>query len=165
MERTSFAEMDCPVARTLEVVGDWWTLLIIREVFMGGRRFDQIQRRLGVARNILTTRLRGLIESGILERRPYQTRPPRFEYLLTEKGLDLFPIVVALNAWGDRWQFGSDAVPVKMVHRTCAHDSQAQTVCGHCGSVLHSDDIEYVFSDEYQAAVDLGRQQQVRGTA
>jgi DNA-binding HxlR family transcriptional regulator len=158
MERTSFADMYCSVARTLEVVGDWWTLLILRDVFMGVRRFDEIQRSLGVARNILSTRLRGLVDSGILERRPYQTRPPRYEYILTEKGLDLFPIVVALSRWGDRWEFGSTAAPVVMVHRVCGHDSEAMTVCSHCGSALLADDVEFVRPEQNHADVGHLRQ-------
>jgi hypothetical protein len=95
-----------------------------------------------------------LVDGGILERRPYQTRPPRFEYFLTEKGLDLFPIVVALSRWGDRWEFGSTGAPVVMVHRVCGHDSEAQTVCSHCGSELLADDVEFVRPEQDQ--VDIG---------
>lgn len=165
MERTSFAEMSCSMARTLEVVGDWWTLLIIRDVFMGTHRFDDFERSLGVARNILSTRLRSLVDSGILERRPYQTRPERFEYVLTEKGVDLFPIVVALIRWGDLWEFGSKPAPVAVVHRSCGHDSQAQTVCSHCGSVLHADDVDWVYREERIFWGDRRRQKQQRSTA
>src|SRR5687767_5069851 len=103
MRRTSFADMNCSIAQALEVVGEWWTLLILRDVFLGVRRFDDFQKRLGIARNVLADRLDTLVERGILERRPYQDRPPRDEYVLTEKGRDLLPVIHALREWGDRW--------------------------------------------------------------
>jgi DNA-binding HxlR family transcriptional regulator len=89
MKRTSFATMNCSVARTLEVIGEWWTMLVVREAFNGVRRFDDFQARLGIARNVLATRLQSLVDHGILERRLYQEHPQRFEYRLTEKGFDL----------------------------------------------------------------------------
>ena len=92
----------CSIARTLEVLGERWTLLVIRDVFNGKRRFDQIQENLGVARNVLSTRLARLVDEGILEKRAYQERPARYEYFLTEKGLDLWPVMIALLHWGDR---------------------------------------------------------------
>lgn len=100
MLRSDYENQTCSVAAALEVVGERWSLLIIRDVILGLRRFDQIQSDLGVARNILHTRLARLVDEGILERRPYQQRPERFEYLLTEKGLDLWPVIVALLQWG-----------------------------------------------------------------
>src|SRR5712692_2233716 len=108
MRRTSFSDMDCSVAQTLEVIGEWWTLLILRDSFQGVRRFDDFQRRLGVARNVLTQRLDRLVEQGILARRQYQDRPARYEYRLTAKGLDLYPVVIALMDWGDRWAMDAD---------------------------------------------------------
>jgi DNA-binding HxlR family transcriptional regulator len=103
VRRTSFKGANCSVAATLEIVGEWWSLLVIRAVFMGLRRFDEIQERLGIARNVLTVRLRSLVAHGVLERVAYQERPPRFEYRLTDKGRALFPVIVSLMAWGDRW--------------------------------------------------------------
>jgi len=103
MRRTSFKGTNCSVAATLEIVGEWWSLLVVREAFLGLRRFEQLQERLGIARNVLTTRLRTLVAHGVLERVPYQDRPPRFEYRLTDKGRALFPVIVSLMAWGDRW--------------------------------------------------------------
>ena len=102
VRRTSFASMPCSVARTLEVVGEWWTLLIVRDALRGVTRFEDFQRRLGIARNILAARLDGLVEAGILERREYQQAPRREEYVLTSKGEDLRPVLAALRAWGDR---------------------------------------------------------------
>ncbi len=111
MRHSSFEAMECSMARTLEVVGEWWTLLVLREVFQGVRRFDGIQGELGIARNILTVRLRTLVAHGILERRRYQERPARDEYRLTPKGLDLYPVLVALMQWGDRYAAGPNGRP------------------------------------------------------
>src|SRR4051812_30342975 len=96
--------MNCSIARALEVVGEWWTFLVIREAFLGVTRFEGFQEQLGIARNVLTSRLRALVSKGVLERTKYQERPPRFEYRLTEKGRDLYPVLLALMGWGDRWE-------------------------------------------------------------
>lgn len=135
MRRTSFADMNCSVARTLEVVGEWWTMLVIREAFNGVRRFDDFQGRLGIARNVLAARLQSLVDHGVLERRQYQDRPPRCEYRLTEKGRDLYPVLVSMLTWGDRWTAGPEGPPVRLTHE-CGHDPQATLVCGHCGEKL-----------------------------
>lgn len=103
MLHNTYEGQDCSVARALEVVGERWTLLILRDAFLGVRRFDDFQRSLGVARNVLNARLQRLVEHGLLERRRYQERPERFEYRLTEMGLDLLPVIEALMRWGDRW--------------------------------------------------------------
>ncbi len=136
MRRTSFAGMNCSVARTLEVVGEWWTMLIVREAFFGVRRFDDFQERLGIARNVLTTRLQSLIDHGILERRRYQERPERSEYRLTEKGFDLYPILVAMMRWGDRWTAGEDGPPIALVHQTCGNETTPTVACSECGEPL-----------------------------
>jgi DNA-binding HxlR family transcriptional regulator len=135
MRRTSFADMDCSVARTLEIVGEWWTMLVIREAFNGVRRFDEFQGRLGIARNVLAARLQRLVDNGILERRLYQERPQRFEYRLTDKGRDLYPVLIALMGWGDRWMSGPEGPPVKLTHE-CGHAPDAAMVCTHCGEQL-----------------------------
>lgn len=109
MKRVSFAGMACPIARTLEVVGEWWTLLIVRDALMGQTRFEGFQSSLGIARNVLTARLEMLVEKGVLARRRYRDRPPRDEYVLTEKGRALFPVLLTLKAWGERWE-GAPAV-------------------------------------------------------
>lgn len=113
--------MNCSIARTLEVVGEWWALLVVREAFYGVRRFDDFQARLGIARNVLSTRLATLVEHGVLERRQYQDHPPRCEYRLTEKGRALFPVMVTLMQWGDRWEAGGPA-PVVLVDRETGHE-------------------------------------------
>ncbi len=137
MRRTSFADMECSVARTLEVVGEWWTMLVIREAFSGVRRFDDFQGRLGIARNVLAARLQGLVDHGVLERRQYQDRPPRCEYRLTEKGRDLYPVLIAMLTWGDKWTAGEAGPPLKLVH-SCGHEPSATLVCSHCGEKLEA---------------------------
>jgi DNA-binding HxlR family transcriptional regulator len=123
----------CPVASTLEVVGERWTLLIIRDVFLGIRRFEDLQRDLGIARNVLQARLERLVEEGILVKRPYQERPPRFEYRLTEKGADLWPVLVALLSWGDRHGLEGDR-PMILQHRGCGGELDDRRRCRTCGS-------------------------------
>jgi len=125
----------CSVARTLEAIGDRWTMLVIRDAFRGVRRFDDFQRRLGVARNVLTDRLGRLVDDGILEKVPYQERPERFEYRLTEKGIDLWPVLVSLMKWGDR-HAAPDGPPVLIVHRGCGGEVNERFVCEDCGAVV-----------------------------
>jgi len=102
MQRKSFGEMKCPIARGLEWVGEWWSILILRDAFRGITRFDQFQKNLDIAPNMLTRRLKALIEGGLLERRRYSERPPRDEYVLTERGRDFQPVIVALFMWGKK---------------------------------------------------------------
>jgi DNA-binding HxlR family transcriptional regulator len=102
MQRTSFGNMHCPIARSLDRVGEWWSILILRDAFYGLTRFDEFQKSLGVAPNMLTRRLNALVEAGLLERRPYQDRPPRFDYLLTARGRDFHAVLLALLAWGNK---------------------------------------------------------------
>ena len=116
MQRKSFGTMPCPIARSLERVGEWWSILIMRDALHGMTRFDEFQRSLGIAPNMLTRRLKGLVESGLLERRRYSERPPREEYVLTERGRDFRPVVLALLAWGNR-HFAPEGPSVVMVDR------------------------------------------------
>jgi DNA-binding HxlR family transcriptional regulator len=102
MQRTSFESLDCPIARSLECIGEWWSILILRDAFLGAARFDDFQRRLGIAPNMLARRLRALTDRGLFERRQYSDRPPRFEYALTERGRDFFPVLASLGTWGRR---------------------------------------------------------------
>jgi DNA-binding HxlR family transcriptional regulator len=132
MKRTSFADMNCSVARTLEVIGEWWTLLILRDAFLGVRRFDDFQHDLGIARNVLTDRLNTLVDHGVLERHRYQEHPDRFEYRLTDKGLDLHPVLFSLLRWGDRWTGGEEGPPLVLEHRSCGHEITPIMVCPHC---------------------------------
>jgi DNA-binding HxlR family transcriptional regulator len=102
MQRTSFESLDCPLARSLECIGEWWSILILRDSFLGASRFDDFRSRLGIAPNMLARRLRTLTDKGLLERRQYNDRPPRFEYVLTERGRDFFPVLASLGTWGRR---------------------------------------------------------------
>jgi DNA-binding HxlR family transcriptional regulator len=135
-DRRWFTNETCSVARTLEIVGERWTFLVLREAFMGVRRFEEFQRNTGVARNILSARLRTLVEHGILQRRHYQDRPPRFEYRLTEEGLDLYPALVALMQWGDRHAAHPAGPPVVLEHKGCGEDSTPFQVCSVCGEPI-----------------------------
>ncbi|HEX9031710.1 MAG TPA: helix-turn-helix domain-containing protein [Streptosporangiaceae bacterium] len=120
------------MARTLEIVGEKWALLAIREVFLGNRRFDEIVRRTGAPRDTLAARLRALVGSGILERRQYSDHPARFEYYLTDAGRDLYPVILSLMKWGDQYLAGDDGPPLVIEHQ-CGHSLGAQLVCESCG--------------------------------
>jgi DNA-binding HxlR family transcriptional regulator len=136
MKRTTFSRWPCSIARATDILGDWWTPLVLREAFFGTRRFDDFQSSLGIGRNVLTQRLHRLVDEGILEKRLYHERPSRYEYLLTEKGRDLWPVLAALMAWGDRWLDGGKGAPVVLHHTRCDHDTTASVVCSHCGDPL-----------------------------
>jgi DNA-binding HxlR family transcriptional regulator len=131
----------CSIARTLELVGDRWTLLIIRDAFLGMRRFDAFLDRLGIARNVLSDRLSRLCEDGILERRPYQDHPVRYEYHLTPKGVDLWPLLMAALLWGDK-HTAADGAPVLVRHRGCGGRLVEPLHCGRCGTRLTPGDVE-----------------------
>lgn len=109
--------MECPVARTLEVVGEWWSLLLLRDALRGKRRFEEFQASLGIARNILSRRLKRLVAAGLLEKRLYSERPRRYEYRLTDKSRDLFPVIVALMGWGNRWATPTKGPALYLVDR------------------------------------------------
>lgn len=129
-------EIPCSIARALAVVGERWTLLILREIFFGARRFDELRRRLGIARNVLATRLDHLVEHAVLEKVAYQDRPARYEYRLTSKGRDLYPVLLALLQWGDRWQAGTSPPSLTLLHTNCGAPIEPVTACGHCGDPL-----------------------------
>jgi DNA-binding HxlR family transcriptional regulator len=136
-----YANQTCSIAATLEVVGERWSLLIVRNVLLGLRRFEQIQENLGIARNVLQSRLSRLVEEGVLERRAYQERPPRFEYRLTEKGLDLWPTIVSLMQWGDRHAGSPAGPPVLLEHRDCGGGVDPHRICTRCGARLQARDV------------------------
>jgi DNA-binding HxlR family transcriptional regulator len=140
LHNTYYAQT-CSVARTLELVGERWTLLILRDAFMGVRRFDDFQRNLGIARNVLNTRLQRLVGAGLLERRRYQERPERFEYRLTEMGIDLWPSVMALMQFGDKHLAGSDGPPVVIEHKDCGGEMDEHRICRTCGAALGPRDV------------------------
>jgi DNA-binding HxlR family transcriptional regulator len=131
----------CCMASALEVVGERWSLLIVRNVLLGLRRFDEIQDQLGIARNVLHTRLTKLLDEGVLEKRLYQEHPPRYEYRLTDKGLDLWPTIVALMQWGDRHAAPAAGPPVLLEHRGCGGALDEHRICGACGERLSARDV------------------------
>jgi DNA-binding HxlR family transcriptional regulator len=139
MRRTSFADMPCSIARSLEVIGEWWSLLIVRDAFLGVTRFDDWQRRLGIARNVLAARLDHLVAEGIFERRPYQDAPLRHEYLLTAKGRDLAPVLRALRVWGDRHAPTPGGPTTVLVHDACGEVTHEVGTCSVCGERLGAD--------------------------
>ena len=132
----------CSIVRTLEVIGDRWTMLVVRDAFLGVRRFDEFQRSLGVARNVLTDRLARLVADGILQRRRYQERPERFEYSLTPAGLDLWPVLIGLLTWGDKHRPEEAGPPRLMWHRGCGGAITARATCAACGEPLPPTEIE-----------------------
>ena len=136
MRKVSFADMNCSIAQTLELVGEWWTLLIIRDVFLGIRHFDDFVERLGISRNVLTDRLDKLVDAEILERRPYDTGRGRYDYVLTERGRALWPVLTALRQWGDEWLLGEGNEPIVLRHVTCGHLTHAVATCRECGEAL-----------------------------
>ena len=125
----------CSVARSLEIVGEKWALLAVREVLLGNRRFDQMARQTGAPRDTLAARLRSLVQAGILERRQYSDHPARFEYFLTDAGKDLYPVVLALREWGDRHLAGEEGPPATFTH-SCGHPLVSRLVCASCGEPI-----------------------------
>ncbi len=133
MKRNELSGLACSVARTLAVVGDAWSLLVLREAFMGTRRFEDFQAQTGASPTILTARLKKLAAAGILDRRKYQQRPARFEFRLSRKGLDLWPVIVGLKQFGDRWLQGGKAPPLSLEHRQCGKPMELSWRCSACG--------------------------------
>ena len=140
MRKANLAALPCSLARTLQVVGEWWTLLVLRDICFGWNRFEQIHDHLGVARNILTARLDTLVDHGLVERRRYQEHPERHEYLPTEKGSDLAPALLALVAGGDRWT-AEDGPPVLFSHASCGQVTVATVVCSSCSEPLGREEV------------------------
>ena len=141
MQRTDYSAMACSIARTLEVIGEPWSPLILRDVWVGITRFEQLQADLGISRKVLTERLNHLVERGVLERRPYDQRP-RYEYVLTEKGAELVDMLLVVSAWGDKWLAGKAGPPVLLRHHVCGEISRVDLRCAHCGEPMHAGDVE-----------------------
>src|ERR1700677_3833956 len=135
MQHKGFDKMPCPVARSLEHVGEWWSILILRDAFKGKTRFDQFQKSLGIAPNMLTRRLNTLVESGLLERRLYSEKPPRHEYVLTERGRDFRPVLWALVAWGNK-HFPPEGTTVVVVDAATGEQADPVLVDSRSGRVL-----------------------------
>jgi DNA-binding HxlR family transcriptional regulator len=141
MRWNEIGEVRCSVARALSVVGDRWTLLLLRDLFLGARRFEHFEASLGASPHLLSTRLRKLVDHGIVERRPYQEKPVRHEYRLTAKGRDLYPVMVGLVGWGDRWMSDEHGPPVTFEHKTCGHSTHPELHCSECGEPLRAQDV------------------------
>jgi DNA-binding HxlR family transcriptional regulator len=143
VKRSNVEHLNCSIARSLEILGEWWTLLILRDAFIGVRRFDDFIADLKISRGILTDRLATLVEHGILERSRYQQRPDRFEYRLTDKGRDLFPVIVALMRWGDTWESQREVggPPVVITHDACGRDITGPLHCAHCHEPVDARDV------------------------
>ncbi len=142
MKRSSVGHMHCSIARALDIVGEWWTPLILRDVFRGVRRFEEMQTSLGIARNILSDRLSTLVEHGVLEKRQYQDHPARYEYRLTDMGRDYYQVLIALKQWGDRWLVEGDGRPVTLIHDRCGHEVEPVLTCTHCGEPILAREIK-----------------------
>jgi len=136
MHNPSEAAPRCPIEGLLEIVGDRWSLLILRDAFYGVRRFDGFQQHLGISKKVLAQRLRSLAAAGVVKRVAYQQRPQRFEYRLTAKGQDMFPILLSMSRWGSRWLAEPGREWLQLLHKDCGNITEAKLVCSHCGGPL-----------------------------
>jgi DNA-binding HxlR family transcriptional regulator len=130
------------VKAAADLLADRWTVLVLREAFFGVRRFGQMHRNLDIARTVLASRLKLLVTAGLLERHPYRQDPVWYEYRLTDKGLDFYPVALALMSWGDRYLNAEGGPPTVLHHRACGHDTNPEWICGHCREPLHARDVE-----------------------
>jgi DNA-binding HxlR family transcriptional regulator len=138
----TYPTQDCSIARALEIVGERWTLLILRDAIFGARRFEEFQRGLGIARNVLAARLERMCHEGLLERRRYGERPERFEYHPTQAASDLRPTLFQLMKWGDHHHPSQAGPPMRAVHRACGGDADVELTCDRCGQRLHYADLD-----------------------
>jgi DNA-binding HxlR family transcriptional regulator len=134
-------EVPCSVARALSIVGDRWTLLILRDCFLGTKRFDKFQKHIGLSRHRLTDRLNKLVEHEILRKVPYQDKPLRNEYRLTRKGVELYPVLMTLTRWGDNWMAGEDGPPIEYTHAKCQHTITMNLCCSECGEEINPKEV------------------------
>ncbi len=142
MKWEDLGDEPCSIARTVAVIGDRWTMMILRDCFNGSRRFDQFQESLGISRSIVTDRLSLLVDEGVLLKTPYQEKPLRYEYRLTGKGLDLYPILMSMFRWGDKYYATEAGPPLFFRHKTCGHDFHSVIVCSECNGELNPREVE-----------------------
>ncbi|WP_086933989.1 winged helix-turn-helix transcriptional regulator [Agarilytica rhodophyticola] len=128
----------CSLARSMSIFGDRWTLLILRQIFMRVRRFSDIQQSLGVTKHRLSDRLTRLVESGVIYKELYDKSHQRFEYKLTDKGLDLYPVIITIIQWGDKWEADEDGAPIEYLHKDCGKLSRPKLCCSECGNEVHT---------------------------
>lgn len=157
--KREFSEWPCSLARAIDVFGDSWTLLILRDAMQGLARFDEFQKSLNIARNTLSDRLAKLVESGVMVKQFYQDNPPRYEYVLTEMGRDFFPALATILAWGDKWLDNGGGAPVTLQHHNEGHAIATQVVCAQCGEPVVHDDITFCvgpgYPDDVPAELDM----------
>lgn len=160
MKWNELGEVNCPVARSLAIFGDRWTLLIIRNAFMRTRRFDDFQKQLGITRHLLAERLTRLVDHKIFEKVLYQEGPKRYEYRLTERGMALYPIILAFSSWGNRWLNDGNHANIEYIHKSCGKHTQPTMTCSECGEALHAKDMLPTIeaSTDEQQSIDPTRQ-------
>lgn len=151
MSLSGIGKQTCSVARTVSLIGDPWTLMLLRELFLGSRRFDEFQAYTEASPHLLSVRLRSLVDAGIVETRAYQQRPPRYEYHLTEKGIALWPVITALREWGDRWNRLPGPAPVRVTHRDCGGATRTTHACARCGEDVDARSVSLALSREARA--------------
>ncbi len=142
MRWNDIQQIPCSIARSLAIIGDRWTMLILRDCFLKTRRFEDFQKQLGITRHVLSDRLKKLVTEGVLEKTLYQKNPKRFEYKLTEKGIDLFPILMSLVAWGDKWTDDDKGPPIIYQHLGCGHNTKMEMCCNVCGKPINPREIQ-----------------------
>ncbi len=155
----------CSVARAMAVIGDRWTILVLREAFLGTRRFDAFQLYLAAAPHIVSARLKKLVEHGLLERRKYQDRPVRYEYLLTDQGRDLYPAFVALAQWGQKWLGDAGGPALNRIHKPCGHRLTLVPTCAACGEAVAMRDVKVELTPRFAAERRRAEQAQDRKAA
>ncbi len=148
MARADLARQTCTIARAVSLVGDEWTFMILREMFLGGRRFDDFQRQTGASAALLSQRLKKLEAEGVIRKEAYSERPVRFEYRMTAMGRELWPAVITLKQWGDKW-LGDGPAPVEIVHKSCGHVTEPQMTCSECGEPMAAHDAEPHLSEPF----------------
>ncbi len=147
MRWAEIGDSRCSIARALSVVGDRWTLLLLREAFLGSTRFEEFHDNTGAARHLVSSRLADLVQHGVLERAPYSDRPVRYEYSLTDKGEDLYPVIVSLLAWGDRWMIDGQRPSLTTLHERCGSTVTPELRCPHCADRVEPRDVRHQVVD------------------